>query len=317
MKLHKTKTSSLSLMTSADATTATEPPPPVRFDDISQAAQTYGDILLDKEADYTLNQMYEMDTHDREDHTFCGVMFNIQNHSKQPLEYLEIQALCVRGNLGPMTCWVTPDSFHHKHETKSEWTLVYKGTNERSRTSYCRLELQRPVRLQPGEKIGVYVHSGLHGDQGLVYDNRRGAISAQDANISVESGLAHISNTPFSPTGMWGFAWRRNRQFVGRVCYGVKYLLWQPAQSIHERFPVAFRRAVDVMLIVDYAHSMFTRLPEHVVWYIINFLPYDWVTDDGRETGNGRQRSISSSAVKILKKSYHSICRKSRACVLQ
>ena len=47
---------------------------------------------------------------------------------------------------------------------------------------------------------------------------------------------------------MWGFAWRRNRQFVGRVCYGVKYLLWQPAQNIHEQFPESFRNAVDVML---------------------------------------------------------------------
>ena len=253
-------------------TTSPLPPPSIRFDKISPASKTYGDVLLDKEADYTLSQMHEMDTRDHEDHTFCGVMFNIQNHSKQPLEYLEIQSLCVRGDLGPMTVWVTPNTFHQKNEDQSQWTLVYSATHERSRKTYTKLELQHPVRLKPNEKMGFYIHSALHGDQGLVYDNRRGAISAQDPNICVESGLAHIGRVPFSRDGMWGFAWRRNRQFVGRVCYGTKYLLWQPAQSIHDKFPAAFQKAVDVMLLVDYKHLRFTQLPEHVVWYIVRGL---------------------------------------------
>ena len=119
-------------------------------------------------------------------------MFNIENHSKQPLEYLEIQSLCVRGDLGPITVWVTALSYYNKHEDKKQWTLVYRGTHEPSRLNYCPLILQRPIRLEGGERIGTYIHSGLGGDQGLVYDNRHGDVTMSDENLSVQSGMAHV-----------------------------------------------------------------------------------------------------------------------------
>lgn len=123
---------------------------------------------------------------------FSGIMFNIENHSKQPLEYLEIQSLCVRGDLGPITVWVTSLSYYNKHEDKKQWTLVYRGTHEPSRLNYCPLILQRPIRLEGGERIGIYIHSGLGGDQGLVYDNRHGDVTMSDENLSVQSGMAHV-----------------------------------------------------------------------------------------------------------------------------
>jgi hypothetical protein len=284
----------------------------VRFDNLSASSKSYD--FNSKEADYTLSKMYEVDTRDHADHTFCGVMFNVANTSEQPLEYLEIQALAVRGHLGPMTVWWTKDSFFNKCEDRTQWQLCYKHTHPPSRRSYTRLEFQKTVRLLPGERCGLYVHSQLPGDQGLVYDNRRGAITMKDDNIQIESGVAHMSNRPFSPHGMYGFGWRRNRQFVGRVCYGVKYLLWQPTQAIHDRFPLSFRKAVDILLLVDYQSGYrLTKLPEHVVWYIINFLPFNWI-QEGRNNNN---EGIRASVVTSMKMRYKSVCRSSRSCVLQ
>jgi len=287
------------------------PPQTVRFDNLTGTSHVYGDELIDTEADYTLSKMYEMDTRDHEDHLFCGIMFDIANTSKQPLEYLEIQGFAVRGNLGPMTVWTTPDTFHRKQETKNKWQLIYSGTHGPSRRNYTRLIFQTPVRLQPGERCGMYVHSQLPGDQGVVYDNKRGAVTMKDENIQLESGIAHMSSVPFSPHGMYGFGWRRNRQFVGRVMYGVKYLLWQPSQSIHDKFPLVFRQAVDTMLLIDYKHFRLSMLPEHVVWYIINFLPYNWVIE-----GNAEWKG-NASVVSSVKRNYSAFCKKSRSCVLQ
>ena len=120
-----------------------------------------------------------------------------------------------------------------------------------------------------------------------------------------------MSSVPFSPHGMYGFGWRRNRQFVGRVMYGVKYLLWQPSQSIHDKFPLVFRQAVDTMLLIDYKHFRLSMLPEHVVWYIINFLPYNWVIE-----GNAEWKG-NASVVSSVKRNYSAFCKKSRSCVLQ
>lgn len=294
--------------------TPTIQPTPVRFDNhLASASQCYGDALLDKESDYTLSQMYEMDTRDHADHTFCGIMFNVANTSTQPLEYLEIQAIAVRGNLGPLTVWMTKDTYHHKHESADAWQEVYHGTHSRSRQSYTRLTFHTPVRLKSGESCGMYVHSALVGDQAIVYDNRRGGVvTMKDTNICVESGMAHLSNRPFSANGMYGFAWRKNRQFVGRICYGVKYLLWQPSQSIHDQFPKSFRQAVDVLLLIDYKNYRLSKLPEHVIWYVINFLPYNWV-QDGKDDSNASINTGLRASFSSMRKS---VCRQSRSCAV-
>ena len=244
-------------------------------------------------------------------------MFNIAYASKMPLEFLEITSLAVRGDLGPMTVWVTNDSYFGKHETRRLWKRVYAGIHRRSRRAYTTLHLDTAVRLLPGQRIGVYVHSAMPGDQGLVYDNSRGTITCKDEHISVESGMAHISSEPFSMHGYWGYAWRRRRQFVGKVTYGVKYLLWQPHSSIHSQFPQAFRRCVDVML-ENVQVSRFSQLPEHVVWYIINFLPFDWAMPSregvaatllGRGDLGSSMRMIASAVTK-------SLCQRSRSCAV-
>lgn len=41
-------------------------------------------------------------------------------------------------------------------------------------------------------------------------------------------GLAHLSNKAFGKRGFWGRPWRTNREFVGRVNYGVRWKMRRP-----------------------------------------------------------------------------------------
>ena len=165
-------------------------------------------LILDKEAKNLVHESYAVDTRDHEDHTFCGVMFNMNVKNDLPINYIQVDALWVRGALGPMTVWVIDGSFEEHHEDMEAWTCVYEREHEPSMNELVRLEFANPVQLQPGRTFGWYVHSKLPGDEGIVYDNQRGHSTHADDFIELLPGLAHLSNRPFSGRGMWWAAWR-------------------------------------------------------------------------------------------------------------
>ena len=261
-------------------------------------------------------------TPDHEDHTFNGIMFKIgAKFENTPFEYVEVQrlwpvmifcraffldwVLCfsqprpgfsfpriallisfrvrVRGWLGPMTVWVTPETYEDKEESQAEWTRIYsQNWDTPSPAKLVPLDLERPITIKPGDTVGVYVHSALFGDKGLVYDNNGGFarrsrdVTIEDDNIAVYPGIAHIANVPFSPNGYWGFAWRNNRQFVGRVQYGIKHRLWTPKN--HGSFAPPHRLIILTVLLCHHRlSSTIAVLPDHVVLYILNFIaPFKW-----------------------------------------
>jgi len=241
-----------------------------------------------KVANHIAHESFTVDTRDHEDHTFCGIMFDVRCRAREeggaPLEFMEINAISVRGLLGPLTVWTTPDSFNSKEDDKELWELIYEAEHSPSHRDYQQLELTRPVRLCPGGSSGLYVHSKLPGDSALVYDNQRNELTYEDEVLQVYPGLAHLSNRPFGRRGMWGFPWRDNREFVGRVHYGVGYMLWNP--EVHHYFPIDFRKAVKACLLcARRPESPLSRLQDDVVFYILNMCKYDWFSQGPRSRG--------------------------------
>ena len=59
-----------------------------------------------------------VETHDSQDHSYAGVMFNVEC-KPAALQYLELSALWVRGDLGPITVWATPGSFEESRSLQS------------------------------------------------------------------------------------------------------------------------------------------------------------------------------------------------------
>ncbi|CAD7975945.1 unnamed protein product, partial [Amoebophrya sp. A25] len=68
-----------------------------------------------KQATYTTTETYDCVTPDHEDHTFCGIMFDLfcrggsddAQTKNLPIEYLEVKSIGVRGTLGKIQIFVT------------------------------------------------------------------------------------------------------------------------------------------------------------------------------------------------------------------
>jgi hypothetical protein len=207
---------------------------------------------MKKSADYLVQESYQAETQDHEDHTFCGVMFDVQTKRALPLEFIEISSVWVRGGLGPLAVYWTKDTYKDKSEDKEQWHQVYAATHKPSPYELVELIFTTPIHLQAGDSIGLYVHSTQPGDQAIVYDNQRGDVTHDDVFMRVTPGMAHISNVPFSRNGFWGWGWRPNREFVGKLTYGIRYKLWHPTLTTASSFPQCFRTtAVTLMMYVD------------------------------------------------------------------
>jgi hypothetical protein len=166
---------------------------------------------------------------------------------------------------------------HAAHaEDPGHWSRVYSAVHAPS-NELVELVLDDPIIVKAGVLLGLYVHSTLPGDEGIVYDNQRGTVTHDDKFIRVKPGRAHISPLPFSARGYWGWGWRPNREFVGRVNYGVRYKLWNPVRDVHNSFPVSFQRGVQTLfLCAGRDSSPLARLPPEVVLYILNMCPWQW-----------------------------------------
>uniref|UniRef100_A0A7S1RNA2 Uncharacterized protein n=1 Tax=Alexandrium catenella TaxID=2925 RepID=A0A7S1RNA2_ALECA len=228
-----------------------------------------------KVANYLVSERVTVDTRDHEDHTFCGVMFDVSCKETLPAAFLEISGVAVRGDLGPMTVWATPRTFRGKSEDETQWRRIYSRKHPRSPDRLVSLDFPEPLRVGRGESVGLYVHSGLRGDTGLVYDEQRSRYTHDDDLLRIHPGLAHISNRPFGRTGLWGHPWRSQREFVGRLAVGVGWQLWNP--ETHRLFPPAFRRAVACLfLCASRPSSPLSCLSDVVLMYILNLCRWDW-----------------------------------------
>jgi|AntAceMinimDraft_1070359.scaffolds.fasta_scaffold38277_1 hypothetical protein len=233
-------------------------------------------------------QSFTADTQDREDHTFSGIFFDVSASEQLPLKYIEIHSLWVRGELGPLTVWSTPGG-HLKGRVcdEDEWTKVYEKTHTASFTDFVQLKLEEPIKLDQGEKVGFYVHSKLGGDQAIVYDNTMHGSQGKkdDGKLVIWPGTAHLSNKPFGRRAPWGGdALRPRRQFVGRVGYAVRWLLWNPEPEIHAKFPMGFRRAVEATLLCAKREECYlSYCGDEIIFYIMNKCGWDWFGTAMRE----------------------------------
>jgi hypothetical protein len=123
--------------------------------------------------------------------------------------------------------------------------------------------------------IYLLVHSQLHSDEGIVYDNQRSRITLEDEHLMILPGIAHLSSTPFSPHA-WGWGtWRDRRVFVGRVSYSIRFLLWSP--KVHHRYNRGFRGSVRTLLMCQRRSGCpVSILGDDCLCYILNFCGPKW-----------------------------------------
>lgn len=262
-------------------------------------------------ANHIVTERVTVETSDHEDHTFCGIMFDVRCIDSLPIEYLEITSVAVRGALGPMTVWTTPLTHEGKfrnYENNKVWNQIYEQTHAPSMRRLVPLEFPESVRLSAGQSCGLFVHSSRAGDDSVVYDNmrrhRRTPQSCSSALLEILPGVAALDSRPFGQSGIWGEGWRTRREFVGRVGIGVCWRLWNP--EINQRFPPKFRAAVRCLLqCAVRPGSTLYFLSDAVIFYVLNMCRWDWFGDTlageaaaaGASRLEGRPQSVLSRAL--------------------
>jgi len=244
-------------------------------------------LILKERADYLVHDSYTVETEDHEDHTFNGVMFDVEILDARPVQALVVDSIHVRGGLGQMSVWCVAGGRGGVEENGETWTRHFSEHVNASWRDSTALKLEPPLVLLPGKTYGLYVHSANQGDDGVVYDNQRDEICHEDDYLRVLPGLAHLSPEPFGGDGpWWGSPWRRRRAFVGKLSYGAQYVLWRPVPAAHTRFDPTFRRGV---VSAFWALTMgWGGLPTDCVLYILHMARFDWFalpeSEDTQET---------------------------------
>ena len=171
--------------------------------------------------------------------------------------------------------------------TKSQWTKIYSGEHAASFNTYVDIDISdNPVYLKPGQVRGIYVHSSLPNDEGIVYDNYHSHVdneTPEDDFLCIKPGMAHLSPSAFGSTPIWGWgdAWRPQRKFVGKLEYGVVYKLWNPKH--HLVFGSKFQTLTMLLFACQRRfESPLSRLPDDCIFYILNMCKWDWVGDDSK-----------------------------------
>jgi len=285
-----------------------------------------------KIATHVINENVTIDTTDREDHTFCGIAFPVQCKTILPVERVVIQSLSVRGALGPLTVWVTKSDEDSASEGNQRlnttrdrsnirynlrervndatvmrgqmimkeryWEKVYERRHRPSFRDYCELDFgDNPIIVKPGEIRGIYIHSTEESDQALVYDNQQNLKTYDDKFLTVLPGRSHVSPELFGTRPIWGWgnAWRDNREFVGRISYGVVFKLWNPSE--HLSFGGNFRGVTRVLFMAQRRwESTFSMLSDDCIFYILNMCRWDWMKDtfDGVRGHKKRLRDLDA-----------------------
>lgn len=272
-------------------------------------------------ATYLVHDSYGLDTQDYEDHTFCGIMFDVACKRALPLDEVVVSSVWVRGDLGPMRVFSTAGTYEGNAETPSAWTLHFDATLPASMSQLVELALEPPIVLAAGSSCGIYLHSSSAGEGGapesIVYNNRRLDVTHDDPFLRVLPGMAHTGQVPFSRHGFWGHAWRPHREFVGQISYGVKWLLWNP--QVHRRFPAGFRAVVRLLLLIrGRPGTWLSFLPDEALLHMLNMCRWDWFCDDdasrwaevqlaARASGDAAATSRGNGGCRMVRDRYGSL----------
>ena len=207
-------------------------------------------------------------------------MFDVENRGVLPVDVVEIMSFAVRGELGPVTVWISPGGCEGKLYKKSAWQLYFDEEVLPSWRVPVELQLREPVKLRTGERVGVFIHSRRPGDEAIVYDNAGGSGRDLDPCLAMYPGYASLSSVAFSRDGPWGEPWRSRRSFVGEVRYGVRWRLWDPEQKVQNHFGPIFRRVIWLFLLgARDSHSCLSWCNDEVLFHILHLCSWDWFGD--------------------------------------
>jgi len=159
------------------------------------------------------------------DHTYNAVSFNIRV-KKNVNKWVFITGFEASGLLQEMSIYKLFGKDVNRHiKNYHLWKLIHKKVYPKSWTKPSHLQLEKPVRIGPGETCGFYIHSNCDNGMGLKYRSCLPGVVLEDECIQVLHGWAHTSCIPFDLTRGWI---RNHRVLSGNIFYEPVPYAWSP-----------------------------------------------------------------------------------------
>ena len=187
----------------------------------------------------------------------------------------------------------TTNGGYHRQQL---WKKVFEDEISPSRRKLKELVLDAPIRVERGKRVGIYVHSAEGGDQGIVYDNvaELRARPKRDGRVIIHPGIAHLSFKPFGRSAPWGgISLRKGRQFVGKLGYAVRWMLWSEVN--HHLFPIGYKQAVKELIKGNQLDEKcaLSILPPEIMFAVLNkSCGWDWFGSQMRKIKRADGKSL-------------------------
>ena len=198
------------------------------------------------------------------DHSFAGVCFDVAAVGEFEAT---LSSVWVAGQLGTVSVFTAAGGWVGEGQTQQR-ALARSGWGNRNdaidparwRRVACvrcaaswhacvEVPLTPPIRVLPGRRVGLYVHSDAPNDGGLIYQScARSDTLAASEHLHILPGLGHTSPTPFGTVdGWWASGRQRMRGPSGALGYSARRRFW----SLHEasELPRSMRAAVMALLL--------------------------------------------------------------------
>jgi len=236
-------------------------------------------------------------------HSYNGVIFDVE--AKGPYE-VTVTSISVGGMLGVVRVFARDRPWEANKSTNTSahwwahresvcrvgWELVAEQTCRPSWDKPLEIKFDVPVVLLPHSRRGLYVHSGLPDDLGIQYQSYgQSDVVAEDDHVVLLPGVGHTGSTPFDEQNGW---YRSYRGLSGSISYSRKAKGWHP--HCHQLFPLPLRESVRQMLLCHLKGSDeegiistgavvsghgpgLAVIPLHVLYYLMEFMHWDWFAD--------------------------------------
>lgn len=115
------------------AALTTSSSPHYGFDDYGESKRSHMHASeRSRVSSYLVRDTATAETEDHEDHSFCGIMFDVEAHNHVPIDFIELQSVAVRGRLGRVRVFVTNSSrtsggFQYNFRDPDAWQCVVRA----------------------------------------------------------------------------------------------------------------------------------------------------------------------------------------------
>ena len=245
-------------------------------------------------------------------HSYNGIVFDVESAGPFEINVLSVSlagmlgrirvfARNTRWNAGPTNTDRAHWWAHQSSLSTVGWELVADQVCRPSWDNPIEIVFQKPLTVLPHERKALYCHSGLPDDLGIQYQSyERNDIIASDDKIILHPGLGHTGSVPFDDVDGW---YRSYRGLAGALSYTCTIKGWSPFD--HEIYTPELKTGVKTMLLCRQSSisSSLSRqssvnssidsegesleidvqpqpivhtLPLHVLYYIMEFMNWDW-----------------------------------------